>query len=483
MADENQVVPPLPPPGEIVNKGALLLTQYALYRNTLAFGGTRNPSIIWSQMSRDDGSAMLYYRELEDKDTDVSNALDTLKESVLEREYSIQPFDESSQAAEIAAFVEQQLANVHNLDGVLDNMLDAPGYGFSLQELQFDVSMGQANLIDIKDCPQELFLFGDRFQPQIGNLQFLDSPYASTGVEVPEQKFLVYSHRPRSRNRMGRPLLRSVFWSSWFKRNIQRLWVRYAEKGPGTAVVKYSDANNAADKQLAAELAQALIDEVAVGVPEGFEYDEKLLTIARSQDPAVYEHFYSFMQLDIARRIQGETLTSFGGEGGKGTQALGKVHSETKDTRAIRLCKALQSVINWQLIRPMVLWNYGPNVPMPSWQYEVEEQEDLTKRLGIDSGLQRMGVPMPLSYLQGTYQVPAPLAGEEVATPNISAPETNITETTTAAFAEGAAATAALEMGEFDRVMAELEDDAKDLYKTRIREVTQTVTPPPAKVM
>jgi phage gp29-like protein len=478
MADE-AVVPPLPPPGEIVTQQALYATQISLYRNTLAFGGVRNPSNIWSSMLRDDGTAILYYRELEEKDTDVANALDTLKEAVLERDYDIQPFDDTPLAAEIATFIKQQLANVSNLDGIVDNMLDAAGYGFSVSEMQFDVSMGQANLIDIKDCPQELFLFGDRFQPQIGQLQFLTQPQASSGQPVPEEKFLIYSYRPRSRNRMGRPLLRSIFWASWFKRNMQRLWVQYAEKGPGTAVVRYQDSNDPQAKQTAADLAQALIEEVAVGVPEGFEYDKELLTIARALNPAVYKDFFEAMQKEIVRRILGETLTSFGGDGGKGTQALGNVHADTLETKAIRLCKATQSVINRQLIRPLVLWNYGPNAPMPSWVYDTEEQEDLTERLGIDRGVQGMGLELSKSYLRERYAVPAPGKDDEIAIPSATgAPAVTIAENTRATFAEPVhEAQATVDMQQFDALTQQLRDESIGLFRTRIQQIADASKP------
>ncbi len=478
MAD--QIIPPLPPKGEIVSAAALYNTQIALYRNTLAFGGTRDPSVIWNSMWRDDGEAMLYYRELEEKDTDVGNALDTLKEAVMERDWSIQPADKSnSLAAEIAEFVKAQISNVSNIDNVLDNMLDAAGYGFSISELQFDTSAGQASLLDIKDCPQELFLFGERYQPQIGPLQFLTQPQACSGIVVPEEKFLVFSNRPRSRNRMGRPLLRQVFWSSWFKRNVQRLWLRYAEKGPGTAVVRYQDADNEQQKQQAAELAQAIIDQVAVGVPKNFEYDKDLLTIARSMTPDVYEKFYTAMQLDVTRRVLGETLTSFGSEKGAGSKGMGQTHSDTKETKAIRLCKATSSVLNRQLIRPMVLWNYGPNAPMPFWQFDVEEPEDLQYRIGIDQGVQRMGVPLTVSYLQEKYDVPVPAAGEVIAVPNVNAPQPAITEDTRATFSDDDpnARAAHAEIKELDKLIKQLRGDAVDLLEARVKEIASYVAP------
>src|ERR1039458_4388469 len=97
------------------------------------------------------------------------------------------------------------------------------------------------------------------------------------------------------------------------------------------------------------------------------------------------------MQYNIARRILGETLTSFGAsESGKGSQAQGEVHADTLEQRIIELCRGLASVINRQLVRPLVLWNYGPDAPMPTWGFDLEEEEDLSKRIVIDSALQRI---------------------------------------------------------------------------------------------
>jgi len=163
---KTSAVPPLPPKGEMISSNSLYMQQISLYRNTLAFGGSRNPSDIYASMTYNLPQTMAYYRELEDKDEDVGNALDGLKLSVMERATSVLPAnDKDSLAVDVKEFIETQLQCV-NFDEVLDCVLDAPGYGFSVQEMVFDTSMGQAELVDISDCPQELFLFGNRFQPQ-----------------------------------------------------------------------------------------------------------------------------------------------------------------------------------------------------------------------------------------------------------------------------------------------------------------------------
>jgi phage gp29-like protein len=350
------------------------------------------------------------------------------------------------------------------------------------------VSAGQASLVEIADCPQELFLFGNRYYPQINNLQFLDQPWAAEGVEVPEEKFLVMTYRKRARNRMGRPLLKSVFWPSWFKRNMQRLWMQYAEKGPGTAVVRYNDADNDSERRKAAEIAQAIVDNTAIAVPKTFDYDQELLKIARSQDPAVYEKFFAAMQYSIARRILGETLTSFGNEGGKGSNAQGQTHADTLEQRSIELCRAVETVINRQLIRPLVLWNYGPDAPVPTWSFDLEQEDDLVKRLAVDAGLQRMGKKFTVGYIVDRYDVPLTEgenaeSPEDILEPNVSAPQVAITDQARATFAEDAArrvlveAQAHREMKEFDDIFDQLKNDATGIFKNRVEEIAGSVVP------
>ncbi len=478
MADA-PIIPPLPPAGTIVTENALYNTQITLWRNTMAYGGQRNPTSIWQSMQRDDGLAIPYYREIEEKDVDAANALDTLRDTVLNRDYWIEPADQSGQAQDVADFIQAQLDGLPDFHSVLANLLDAPGYGFALGEMVFDVSMGQASLTDVLDCPQELFLFNNRFYPQIGPLQFLTQPQASEGDLVPEEKFLVFSYRQRARNRMGRPLLRQVFWSSWFKRNVQRLWLRYADKGPGTAAVRYQDSADQAGKQLAAEIAQALVDNTAVAIPENLEIIEELLKGARPISVEVYEHLYEACQLDVVRRILGETLTSFGAEKGRGTQALGTVHSDTLDDKSVQLCKALGGIFKRQLIRPLVLWNFGPNAPVPTLQFDVEEEKNLTERLGIDRGLQGMGLTFTDAYLRETYAVPEPGAGDIVVAPNPNvAPGNPPSITPNFSESHAGSATAEANLAEFDQLVGQLQDEAKDLMHQRVEEITHELKPP-----
>jgi phage gp29-like protein len=271
---------------------------------------------------------------------------------------------------------------------------------------------------------------------------------------------------------MGRPLLKSVFWPSWFKRNMLRLWLQFAEKGPGTAVVRYNDADSPAEKSKAAALAQAIVENTAIAMPIGTQFDAELLKIARSQDPAVYEKFYQTMQYAIVRKVLGETLTSFGNEGGGGSKAQGDTHADTLEKRSVELCRSVASVINRQVVRPLVIWNFGPNAPVPKWGFDLEEEADLNAQLTVDSGLQRMGKQFTVGYIVDRYGVPI-AKGEDpqaVLVPNVTAPQVMLSDRTTSSFSE-AEEDAHAELAEFDTLFGQLKEEAGGLFKERIREV------------
>ncbi len=410
-----------PPAGEIVSERVLQVLSSGTSMLGLArgFGGTSDPTRIWESMMGNYPDAFTYYFDLEEKDDDVGGLLETLKLAVLGRKRSVKPADDSSQAQTVADFVEQQLKAIGGFHQALHALLDAPGYGLSIAEINYDVTAGQVGLLSINDCPQEFFCFAEhRFLPQVGALRFLGQPYAMDGGElVPEEKFLIFSYNPRRRNRFGHPLLRRAFWPSWFKRNAIRFWLRYAEKGPGTAAVMYPQGAGPDEKKKALDAAEALIEKIAVAVPDNFKMVETLLTSARSQSPAVYERLVQRNELAIARAILGETLTSHGSDQGAGSYSLGQVHQEMFHQRVVELARALEGAINDQLVRRLVMWNFGPGAPMPKWSINTSDPEDLVIRVKIDQVLQAMGLDFTENYMRTTYGIPAPAPGDEVLQP------------------------------------------------------------------
>ena len=417
---------PKPPTGEIVNENELRVLSYGAGTLGLArgFGGTTEPTRIWQAMIGNYPEAFDYYSDLEEKDDDIGGLLATLKLAVLGRERSIAPADDSAEAQNVADFIQQRFDGLKGFHQVLGALLDAPAYGLAIAEINYEITAGEVGLASIHDCPQEFFCFGEqRMLPQVGPLRFLSYPSAQSGGKlVPEEKCLIFSYNPRKRNRFGSPLLRRAFWPSWFKRNAIRFWLRYAEKGPGTAAVMYPQGATDDEQKKALAAAEALVEKNAIAVPENFKMVDSLLTTARSQNPAVYERLVQRMELAIARAILGETLTSHGSEQGAGSYALGQVHQEMFHQRVVEQARALESVVNGQLVRRLVMWNFGPDAPMPRWSINTASSEDLAIRVKIDELLQAMGLDFTENYLREAYGRPRPAEGDTVLTPRSPQP-------------------------------------------------------------
>ena len=477
MAEQSNLAPPVaeatpapPQPERLVTPEILFLNQGSIYRG-MAYGGNANPSSVWQQMVDNSAAAMMYYRELEEKDDDIGDAIDEMKLSVLKRGWQIQPGDDSAQAAQAAEFCEQQINSLTSSRNVLSNLLDAPFYGYTVAELIFDTSMGQASLTDVTDCPQELFCFNPAMQPQVGALRLKDYAGSIDGILVPEQKFLVWSSRSRHGNRMGRPILRQLYWTSWFKRNIQRFWMRYGEKGPGTAMVTYKEGAGQDEKNKALAAAEAVINEVAVAVSENFNIVEQLLTGARSMDPATYEKLYNVLESKIYRRITGGTLTSHGSDGGKGTMALGNVHQETKEERSIELCLQSADVLNRQLFRNLTLWNFGPNVAAPKFGWEIGDEADLGEDMASADTAQGMGLPIPKKWMYSHFNIPEPQDGEET----LQRPAAPALNDTTPVGSPQRPQFSAAQQSEIDRDVADLDKLFGEFSKSALRQTGKRV--------
>jgi phage gp29-like protein len=476
MATEAKL--PLPEKGEKVSSDVLTSNSRTTLFAARGFGGIDDPTSIWDLMLRDTQQAFGFYRELEEKDTDAAGALEKLKLSVTGRSRRMVPADESQLALDIANDIETQMEEA-GLDSALDFILDFPGYGVTISELIFDVSASQVKLLEIHDCPQELFRFNGYLQPPIGPLRLMQNQFDISGGDlVREDKFLVATYRPRARNRRGRPLYRSVFWDSWFKRNVKRFWLRIAEKGNGSVVAMYPQGATEEEKTRAVAMAEAVLNAVASAVPENAKFVEALLKGARTQSPDVFKALAEECKFSIVRRILGQTLTSFGNEGGTGSRSLGETHAEVEEERSKELAKQLEKLINAKIVHPLGVWNYGPNAPLPRWTIDKEPSTDLMERSEIDDRLQQMGLPIGKKYAHETYGIPEPANEKDVmqraqganAIGDGSVPQTP----TTAVFTSDAAVKR--EAKDVDRLLEQGIRAGQDVMRARLAQIIGEVT-------
>jgi phage gp29-like protein len=398
-----------------------LVTKQVLYLaglNAQAFSGELNPSTIYRTLVDGSVSAFPYYRELVEKDTAIAAALETRKALVLSREAQVHAAAEEGRAREIADALAAFLDRIPGLRFALWEMLDSRPFGYAVTEILWTVGAAGVGVRRLVGRPQELFRFGKSSEPQIGELLLSSFP-GGEGAPVPPAKFIVTTFRARQGDRRGLPLLRQLFWPSWFKRNALRLMLKYLEKGDGTVVVKYQDPK---DKDEALKAALAIAREIASAVPEGFSLLEGSgLTTQRARTGSDFKDMFQFFDAEIRRIILGQTQTTQAGEGGTGTQALGRVHEETQDDIIRNDALDLEWVINEQLCAPWLRWTFGDAALerdlRPWWTIDKDPPEDREEELRVIEKARSLGIEISKEYARMKAQIPALEAGEEALPP------------------------------------------------------------------
>lgn len=393
-----------------------------------------NPSWTWQEIKRNPWMAMAVYEDLEDKDARVGSCLETRKNAVLSKAWRIMPASDSRRDKKIAAFVEETLrdhftcdsgeSDYSGFDAFLFEALDAISKGVSIGEIIFGSGRDRVFIENIKFKPQQLFAFGDTsfapystaslIYPQTGSLKLrqgvlMDGMIA--GGELPESKFFVFSYRPRYGNRWGQALLKYVFWASWMKRASVRQWLKYQEKGTGAVIAKYPGGASLAEQSIALDAATAVIEENAVAVPERFvlEFHEMIRNLGSSHKELVDD----FCNVEITLRLLGQSLTSRGSDGG-GSRALGEVHNKVRGEYTETDCRQVAIPINKRLVKPLVIWNFGPNEKLPTFRLDYEPEEDLdTKAVRFGKIRKEIGIELSKTQVRDELQLDAPLDEED----------------------------------------------------------------------
>jgi len=108
----------------------------------------------------------------------------------------------------------------------------------------------------------------------------------------------------------------------------------------------------------------------------------------------------------------GQTLSSQVGE--KGSFAAAKVHNQVRKDLRDADAYALAKTMRQQVLRPLTLFNFGPDAPVPVLKFNLEEAEDLQTKAATLADLADMGLPIPQSYVYTTWGIPPPVGGEAV---------------------------------------------------------------------
>lgn len=351
------------------------------------------------------------FEEMEEKDPHLFSLLQNRKNAVLGLDWEVLPFSSDAEDQRIADFVADVL---HNLEGFEDNLLDlldALGKGFSVLEIIWQVEGKRAYPAALNWVHQKRFRFGDR-----GELRLITEDQIR-GIELPPHKFVVHRYKARSGLASRAGISRVLSWMYLFKNFGIKDWVRYAEVfGMPLRLGKYDASASEEDKRA---LYQALVDlgSDAAGIiskATEIEFIEPKINTSSN----TFQELVEYIDRQMSKAVLGQTLTSEIGTAG--SYAAAQVHNQVRQDLVEADCKALAETLRVYLIRPLVLFNFGPDHlrRLPWIKFHYEQPEDLKPVAEVYATLiGQVGLPVSAEHVYERFGIPKPESGQAILVP------------------------------------------------------------------
>jgi len=126
---------------------------------------------------------------------------------------------------------------------------------------------------------------------------------------------------------------------------------------------------------------------------------------------STHKEFCDWLGAEMSKAILGQTLTTEQGE--RGARSLGEVHDRVRKDIRDQDAKAVAATIRRDLIKPLVLLNYG-DVPIPKVAFQTEDAPDLAEYATAIKTLKEAGMNIPTWYIHDVTGIPEAVDDEAV---------------------------------------------------------------------
>lgn len=341
------------------------------------------------------------FEEMEEKDAHLGSQFGIRRQAVSGLEFEILPKTDDGQGKEVADFCRQCIESLPNWDENILDMLDALAKGYSMHEILWDVSSGQAVPRELSWIHPKKVTYWDSLTPRV-----LSEEEPIRGVDPQFSKWIYHRHKARSGYDTRAGIMRTCTWMYLFKNYTIKDWVTFSETyGQPLRIGKYSPNASEADKDALFQAVRTIGVEAAGIISRNTEIE--FIEASRGSTLNVYESLANFCDAQMSKAILGQTLTSeAGGSKGQGSFALGKVHAEVRQDLVKADCSALGKTITQQLLKPIVGFNFGWDVPVPQFRFQVQEPEDLKALADVYSVFVDRGLDVAQEHISARFKIP-----------------------------------------------------------------------------
>ena len=354
-------------------------------------------------------NAMLaLFEDMEERDLHLLAEMSKRKRTVAKLDWSIKaPKNADANEQKYTDAISELMGVIENFEDIITDSLDAIGKGFRCHELHW-VREGNVWLINDMQwhVPQRFIIdpFNQRELLLAGNGLGDDEP-------LWENAWLVHTHKAKSGYLVRGGLHRALVWSYVFKNYSVRDLAEFLEiYGLPLRLGTYPAGATDGEKLTLLRAVMEIGHRAAGIIPQGMMIDFKEAAKG-SSDP--FMDMIKWCEMSQSKAILGGTLTSQA-DGKSSTNALGKVHEETRLEIRDSDAKQLAASLSRDVIGALMRINY-PNVSprrYPKFVFDLAETEDI--------GVYSEALPKLVGI---GMQIPAPWAHKRLGIPMVSGDE------------------------------------------------------------
>lgn len=322
----------------------------------------------------------------------------------------------TERALEKARFVETAIWGMRpdraedegNFRDLLYDTMDAYGKGLSVVEILWE-RRERAGIVP-RAC-QWVHPRHYGYPTDVAGLRLSPSGDRADWIQFPVGQFVIAIAKTKSGHPLGGALLRSLA-ALWCGSNFAWDWLVNLAQIFGLPFrwATYDPSNPGVVDDIC-DMLENLGSAGWGAFPAGTSLDFKEAVQRAADNPQSFVMEVADIGCDIL--VLGQTLTT--SQGDRGSQSLGTVHKGVRADVLEHAGSWVAQELSDQLVRPLVLWNYGDEDEMPWLQCDFDEEWDEVAAAQRDQILLSTGqVKMPKAWFHERHRIPMPGPDDEV---------------------------------------------------------------------
>ncbi len=355
------------------------------------------------------------FQEVATKDPDLFAVLNARKRAVTKLDYDVIAASDDSKDVEIKDYISAQIENIKGFNDALGDLLDAVPRGLSVSQIIWAINdEGNVVVERLEHCVQKNFRYGRASDPKasLNEIRRITDENLVDGLELEPNKWIVHEVKATSGYATQVQLMRTVLWMYLFKNFGWKAFVVYCEVfGLPLRLGKYP--SGTVDEKALNELRTAVrsLGTDAAGIFPDNMVIEIIESAKSGGTQSVHEKLIELAIKSYSKAILGHTGTSESTPGKLGSEDAAK---DVKLDLVSADAEALSFTLSDQLIRPWVIFQFGPQEKYPYFRFAITEPEDLEKSIRVLETAQRMGKPIPADWFGKKFGIPDAGEDEEV---------------------------------------------------------------------